>query len=157
MCVLSSRELAVVRYVYEGLTNREIAQRLQLSEHTIKNHLFRIYGKLGLSSRLELTRAVIRQRPSSRATFPDDGEVPKDDVAMFQWYSRQAEYSPLALCRLGEMYLQGRGVQKDEITGYICLASAEQTANDVVSRSRAVREQYWQKRFAHEDRLTAVA
>jgi DNA-binding NarL/FixJ family response regulator len=52
--VLSAREIDVVRCVSEGLTNREIALRLKLTEHTVKNYLFRIFDKLGVSSRVEV-------------------------------------------------------------------------------------------------------
>ncbi len=52
--VLSAREIDVVRCVAEGLTNRETAQRLKLTEHTVKNYLFRIFDKLGVSSRVEV-------------------------------------------------------------------------------------------------------
>ena len=51
---LSKREQDVVRCVAEGLTNREIAHRLNLTEHTVKNYLFRIFDKLGVSSRVEV-------------------------------------------------------------------------------------------------------
>ena len=52
--LLSAREIDVVRCVAEGLTNREIAQRLTLREHTVKNYLFRIFDKLGVSSRVDV-------------------------------------------------------------------------------------------------------
>ncbi len=52
--LLTARELDVVRCVAEGLSNREIAQRLKLTEHTVKNYLFRIFDKLGVSSRVEV-------------------------------------------------------------------------------------------------------
>jgi two-component system nitrate/nitrite response regulator NarL len=52
--LLSAREVDVVRCLAEGLTNREIAQRLTLTEHTVKNYLFRIFDKLGVSSRVEV-------------------------------------------------------------------------------------------------------
>jgi DNA-binding NarL/FixJ family response regulator len=52
--LLSKRELEVVRCVAEGLSNREIAQRLGLTEHTVKNYLFRIFDKLGVSKRVEV-------------------------------------------------------------------------------------------------------
>ncbi len=52
--LLTPREDEIVSLVTEGLKNREIAQTLGLSEHTIKNHLFRIFEKLGISNRAEL-------------------------------------------------------------------------------------------------------
>lgn len=52
--ILSKREQDVVRCVAEGLSNREIAGRLNLTEHTVKNYLFRIFDKLGVSSRVEV-------------------------------------------------------------------------------------------------------
>jgi len=48
---LSLRELEVARMVSSGLTNGEVAQALHLSERTIKTHLTRIYGKLGVQGR----------------------------------------------------------------------------------------------------------
>ncbi len=52
--LLSNREEDVVKLLMEGYSNREIAQGLNLSENTIKNYLFRIFEKLGVSSRTEL-------------------------------------------------------------------------------------------------------
>jgi len=52
--LLSPREEQVVALVAEGLSNREIAHELQLSEHTVKKYLFRIFDKLGISTRVEL-------------------------------------------------------------------------------------------------------
>jgi DNA-binding NarL/FixJ family response regulator len=52
--ILSRREEDVVRCVAEGLSNRDIARRLGLTEHTVKNYLFRIFDKLGASSRVEV-------------------------------------------------------------------------------------------------------
>ena len=67
--LLSARETDVVRCVAEGLTNREIAQRLKLTEHTVKNYLSRIFDKLGVSSRVEVLLYAVRnanpQRPSA--------------------------------------------------------------------------------------------
>ena len=50
--------------VAEGMTNREIASRLQLSEHTIKNYLFRVFEKLGVSNRAELVSFALNHRPA---------------------------------------------------------------------------------------------
>jgi len=51
---LTRREESVVRLVVQGMVNREIAEQLRLSEHTVKNYLFRIFDKLGVSNRVEL-------------------------------------------------------------------------------------------------------
>jgi len=52
--LLTPRQEEIVSLVVEGLRNREIAKRLNISEHTIRNYLFRIFEKLGVSSRAEL-------------------------------------------------------------------------------------------------------
>jgi DNA-binding NarL/FixJ family response regulator len=52
--LLTPREEQVVALVAEGLSNREIAQELALSEHTVKKYLFRIFDKLRISTRVEL-------------------------------------------------------------------------------------------------------
>jgi DNA-binding NarL/FixJ family response regulator len=52
--LITPREEQVVALVAEGLSNREIAQELGLSEHTVKKYLFRIFEKLGISTRVEL-------------------------------------------------------------------------------------------------------
>jgi DNA-binding NarL/FixJ family response regulator len=51
---LTPREREVVKTVVEGLSNREIASRLGVSEDTVKHHLTNVYDKLGVSSRVEL-------------------------------------------------------------------------------------------------------
>jgi DNA-binding NarL/FixJ family response regulator len=56
---LTGREREVLRLVATGATNREIAERLYLSEGTVKNHISRILGRLGLRDR---TRAAIYAR-----------------------------------------------------------------------------------------------
>lgn len=57
---LSEREREVLALVAEGLTNREIADRLILSEHTARNHVSRILEKLGLSRRSEAAALAAR-------------------------------------------------------------------------------------------------
>lgn len=54
--VLTPREVEVVQQVVAGLRNKEIAKRLFISEGTVKMHLHSIYQKLGVDSRLRLTR-----------------------------------------------------------------------------------------------------
>ena len=64
--LLTSREQELVPLVAHGLTNKEISARLCVSEHTIKNHLFRIYEKLGISSRVELILYAVSERGQGR-------------------------------------------------------------------------------------------
>src|SRR5215831_18976727 len=63
--LLSRREHEIVSKVAEGMKNREIAELLQVSEHTVKNHLFRIFDRLGISSRAELILYLHKQRHSA--------------------------------------------------------------------------------------------
>lgn len=50
---LSIREKDVLSYLSKGLQNKEIAKILQIAEHTVEQHLSRIYRKLGVSNRIE--------------------------------------------------------------------------------------------------------
>lgn len=57
---LSRRELDVVRLVAEGLSNKEIASRLMLSDKTVKNHIANIFSKLNLSARTQIAVYALR-------------------------------------------------------------------------------------------------
>jgi len=59
---LTSREIEIISAIKEGNSNREIAGKLAISEETVKRHLSNIYGKLGVSSRLELAVLASEQR-----------------------------------------------------------------------------------------------
>jgi len=52
--LLSKRQEQVVRLVAEGMTNRGVAVQLGLSEHTVRNYLFQVFDRLGVSTRVEL-------------------------------------------------------------------------------------------------------
>jgi two-component system nitrate/nitrite response regulator NarL len=76
--LLSKREQDVVRCVADGLSNREIARQLKLTEHTVKNYLFRVFNKLGVSSRVELVLYAFRlaqSLPSPRGTQAPEAEA----------------------------------------------------------------------------------
>jgi two-component system nitrate/nitrite response regulator NarL len=60
--LLTKREEGVVHLVAEGMTNRDISQELKLSEHTVRNYLFRIFNKVGTANRLELALYAIDRR-----------------------------------------------------------------------------------------------
>jgi len=58
---LTDSELAVVRLVAEGMTNREVASQLYVSPHTVSTHLRHAFSKLGINSRVDLTRIAVEQ------------------------------------------------------------------------------------------------
>jgi DNA-binding CsgD family transcriptional regulator len=53
---LTTAEVTVAQLVAEGLTNREVAERLFVSPHTVNSHLRHVFSKLGINSRVELAR-----------------------------------------------------------------------------------------------------
>ncbi|MGW4489882.1 LuxR C-terminal-related transcriptional regulator [Amycolatopsis sp. NPDC004368] len=59
---LTSRELEVAELVAEGLTNKEIAQRLVISRRTVESHVDHILGKLGFSSRSRIPAWLVQRR-----------------------------------------------------------------------------------------------
>ncbi|MDI3408809.1 response regulator [Streptomyces cavernicola] len=65
LAVLSDRERSVLDLIGEGLTNRQIAEQLHLSEKTVKNHISRLLGKLGVERRVQA--AVIATQAHGRA------------------------------------------------------------------------------------------
>lgn len=67
---LSAREMQVVRAAASGKTNKEIASELRLSEHTVKNYIFRAFEKLGVSSRIELLIYLTAQSSRVKSERP---------------------------------------------------------------------------------------
>jgi DNA-binding NarL/FixJ family response regulator len=66
---LTERELTILDLIAEGLTNREIGERLYLSEKTVKHHVSDILGKLGVSRRIEAAAFALKR---SAAKLSDD-------------------------------------------------------------------------------------
>jgi DNA-binding CsgD family transcriptional regulator len=60
---LTAQELQIAQLAAQGLTNREIGQRLYLSHRTIATHLYRVFPKLGITARGELTAALAVAAP----------------------------------------------------------------------------------------------
>ena len=60
--LLSDREKEIVQLVAQGYRNKEIGEKLFISEQTVKNHLHNIFDKLGVSDRLELALYAIHHR-----------------------------------------------------------------------------------------------
>jgi two-component system nitrate/nitrite response regulator NarL len=75
---LTPREEQVVHLLADGLSTSDIGQKLELTEHTIRNYLSTIYDKLGVSSRVELALyAVTREDLGQRVDELPNGEPPK--------------------------------------------------------------------------------
>jgi two-component system response regulator DegU len=92
--VLTGRQVEIVSLIGEGLTNAEIAQRLLISEKTVRNHLTSIFDKFDVSDRLKLLVYACRngllsisakEPPAARRRRQDDcpespGQLPQDRV-----------------------------------------------------------------------------
>ncbi len=77
--VLTQREQEIARHVALGLTNRQIAERLVIAPGTVRTHVERILGKLGLTSRVQIATWVVRPEGHSSAggaPLPLDPDVP---------------------------------------------------------------------------------
>lgn len=70
---LSAREKDVLRLMAKGLTNEEIAQRLFISPHTVKNHVSHIYQKIGMDDRTKVALWAVRAGIVSLHSDEDDG------------------------------------------------------------------------------------
>lgn len=69
---LSQREKQVIGFILEGCTNRQIAETIQTSEQVVKNHLSRIFDKVGVYNRLELALYALNHRLLSSGPPPQE-------------------------------------------------------------------------------------
>ena len=76
LALLTRREEDVVALVVNGLTNRLIARELGLSEHTVKNYMFDIFEKLGISTRVELVLYALNHEHRRPLAIDVSGEDP---------------------------------------------------------------------------------
>src|SRR6516225_8804028 len=75
--LLAPQELQIARLAAEGLSNREIGQQLYLSHRTVRNHLYRIFPKLGITLRTELGAVVgASLDPAQGTAFPTQRPPP---------------------------------------------------------------------------------
>jgi two-component system nitrate/nitrite response regulator NarL len=133
MQLLSKRELQVVRYLAEGLTNREIAERLKLSQHTIKNYLFRIFDKLGVSSRVELLFMAFSQADvpalALSEQLPENGGTRRFSETELNFIEKSAEAGiPAAQLALAQMRLFRRRDSNDLVEAYMWYLVATERA-----------------------------
>ena len=81
--LLSKREEEVVALVADGLTNRQISEQLKLSEHTVKNYLFKVFEKLGISTRVELVLYALSQNHKGNSAIDPVHVPPREQSASF--------------------------------------------------------------------------
>ena len=67
--LVTPREEQVVALVADGLSNRQVANELGLSEHTIKKYLLQIFDKLGISTRVELVLYAVSHGENRQAEW----------------------------------------------------------------------------------------
>jgi DNA-binding NarL/FixJ family response regulator len=107
--LLSVRERQVIQHVAGGMSNREIASALELSPHTVKNYLFRIFDKLGVSSRTELLYLTMN---NSQTQPPDNAN---EDGKTLSAVIKGAEAGdPRAQLQLAEHFSQIKDVLDSE-------------------------------------------
>jgi DNA-binding NarL/FixJ family response regulator len=140
--LLTPREMAVVQCVAEGLTNREAAQQLKLSEHTVKNYMFRIFDKLGVSTRVELILYVASQlqRGPNGNGKPTAEAAPSNKTEALAGCRRAAERGQgAAQFRLGQAYRDGGEIPVDRVAAYMWFLVAERCDRDLSEASRTAR------------------
>jgi DNA-binding NarL/FixJ family response regulator len=146
--LLSKRELEVVQCLAQGLTNREIAEKMGLSQHTVKNYLFRVFDKLGVSSRIELLFLTLSQGNNSDAAMLHEVsknvfENQHDDNAMALFEKAARKGLPAAQLALAQLYF-ARQAQPDDLeqayTWYL-IATERASQNKAILRERLAPQQ----------------
>ena len=128
--LLSARERQVIEHLAGGMSNREIAVALDLSPHTVKNYLFRIFDKLGVSSRTELLYLTMNNS-QSRAAGNGNGSA----LAAVIEAAETGDVS--AQLRLAEHYsevIKVDGEQQDCVSAYMWYLLAENTGVPLLDR-----------------------
>lgn len=134
--VLTKRELEVVRQACQGLANKEIAEKLGLSEHTVKNYLFRVFDKIGVSSRVELLFYLLHhEKPVSEENIANTNDLTTDHHRAAENGFVTAQFS------VGMAYHHGEGIERNPVSAYFWLTLAQQSAEEIFLQSRETLEQ----------------
>lgn len=128
--MLSKREVEVVQHAVQGLTNKQIADQLRLSEHTVKNYLFHIFEKLGVSNRMELL--LLLSTHDKDAVLGPAALSFKGSTNSLKGYLRAAEDGSVsAQFIVGLAYFEGRGTEKNARSAYYWLRIAEENSAEL--------------------------
>jgi DNA-binding NarL/FixJ family response regulator len=103
---LTKRESQVLAWMVQGLSNREISDRMALSPHTVKNYILHIFDKMGVSSRAELLFMILSQSNAEERDIPAQAlGVGRIDDRTLSVLSQEAENgSPIAQLGLAQAY-----------------------------------------------------
>jgi two-component system, NarL family, nitrate/nitrite response regulator NarL len=128
--MLSKREIQVVECAVQGQTNKQIANQLRLSVHTVKNYLFRVFEKLDVSNRMELLFWLsTHTKDSLPAPAASSAE---GQTNSFQESLRAArEGSVSAQFIVGLAYCEGRNVEKNASSAYYWLRMVEENSTEL--------------------------
>ena len=138
--LLSKRERQVVIAVAEGLTNREIGERLGLSRHTIKNYLLHIFDKLGVSNRVELLFLSLRQTQNTEnGAQLGSNEIPSSPLRDF--LNGASMGSPEALMNTASCFREGMFVPRSLVSAYVWCLMAERFSQLLASQSAAKKQE----------------
>ena len=132
--LLSKREMEAVHCLARGLTNREIAKEMGLSQHTVKNYLFRVFDKLGVSSRVELLFMTLSQTAAGGTNDTQRGSAdrPQDDEATFALFQKAAEAGlPAAQLALAQAYMARRTSEDDLVQACMWYLVSAQRATQI--------------------------
>jgi two-component system nitrate/nitrite response regulator NarL len=172
MNLLTKREAEVVSCLAEGMTNREIAERIGLSQHTVKNYLFRIFDKLGVSNRIELLFMTLSQGTAAPLLLQGLLMDPADgyDEATFVSCQKHAQNGVIAAqLALARMFSMGRksdrdmvqacawfGIAADQITRTKNALKQDMSPSQIAAAEREVREWLDKSALVDEQPLPVV-
>jgi DNA-binding NarL/FixJ family response regulator len=141
--ILAPREEEVVHWVAEGLMNREIAEKLALSENTIKNYLVRIFEKLGISNRVELILYAAGQFAHKYSAPKEMSITPPHSSELIEIEMSRKALESLAspYYLIGEAYRQGNGVQQHKTSALMWFTVAEHVVKDEATMAATAREE----------------
>jgi len=147
---LSPRELQVAERAAQGESNKQIADRLGLSEHTVKNYLFHVFEKLGVSNRFELLFLLFKECNGSNADRASVTLATEQGHPIETYMAAAEEGSVAAQFVVGLAHLEGYCVEKNGLSAYYWLRLAEASSHELGHRSRALVDQLRGAVQAHE-------
>jgi DNA-binding NarL/FixJ family response regulator len=156
LSLLSKREMEIVQAVAEGLNNREIAARLGISPHTVKNYLFRVFDKLGASNRIELLLMTLSQS-SSQSVFSSivknyaEGRL-QDASALLECQQAAEQGVPTAQLALAHWFWNRKTGSEDIVQAYKWYLIA---SGQILQASKTVSMAMTMEQLLHAEQMAA--